>query len=70
MCESKKQVEPYFLVLILALGVAAALGLAFDLAVDLGLAFVFVGFLAVTFLEDSELSSEDSSMVSTAKPTF
>ena len=70
MCESKKQVKPYFFVLILALGAAAALGLAFDLAADLGLAFVFVGFLAVTFFEGSELSPEDSSMVSTAKPTF
>ena len=62
--------RPYFFVLILALGVAAALGLAFDLAADLGLAFVFTGFLAATFFEGSELSSEDSSTVSTAKPTF
>ena len=60
----------YFFVLILALGVAAALGLAFDLVADLGFAFVFAGFLAVTFFEVSELSSEDASTVSTAKPTF
>ena len=45
--------RPYFFVLILALGVAAALGLAFDLVADLVLDFVFAGFLAATFFEGS-----------------
>ena len=54
----------------LALGAAAALGLAFDLTADLEIDFVFASFLAATFCEGSELSSEDSSTVSTAKPTF
>ena len=44
--------RPYFFVLILALGVAAALGLTFDLAVGLGLAFVFAGFLAMEAVQN------------------